>query len=154
MPHYLTSEGYEKLKTELERFKTVARPEVIERIATAKELGDLKENAEYAEAKDDQGIIETKILELEEALKNSVVVDEEKKKGKQYFVMVGSVVCVTCNSQKCEFKIVGPEEADPERTKISYESPIGRALINRKVGDVVLVSVPKGEFRYTIVDIQ
>lgn len=154
MQHYLTSEGYEKLKHELEHLKTVARPEVIERIATAKELGDLKENAEYAEAKDDQGVIETKILELEKTLKNAVVVDEEKKKGKQYFVTVGSLVIVTCDSRQCEFKIVGPEEADPSQSKISYESPLGRALLNKRIGDTALLNAPKGEFTYVIVDIQ
>lgn len=153
MQHYLTQEGYTKLKEELEYLKTIARKEVIERIATAKELGDLKENAEYAEAKDDQGRIESKILELEETVKNAVIVDEDKKKGKSAQVTIGSTVRVKCNGAQCDFKIVGPEEADPGLSKISYESPIGRVLLNKKVGDSAFVSVPKGEYTYVIVDI-
>ena len=154
MIHYITAEGYQKVKDELDHLKTVARKEVIERIATAKELGDLKENAEYAEAKDDQGMIEAKILELEELLKTAKIVDDSSKKGKPSQVTVGSTVVATCNAKECTYMIVGGEEADPNHSKISYESPIGRAFLNHRVGDSVVVSVPKGTFTYTIIDLR
>ncbi len=152
MQHFLTKEGYIKLKNELEYLKTVARKEVIERIATAKELGDLKENAEYAEAKDDQGHIESKILELEDTLKNAVIVDEGKK-GKQTHATIGSNVVVVCDDRRCSYAIVGPEEADPSESKISFESPLGKAFLNKEVGDSVTIKVPRGEFTYKILEI-
>lgn len=153
MTHYLTREGYLKLKNELEYLKTVARKEVIERIASAKELGDLKENAEYAEAKDDQGMIESKILEIEETLKKAEII-EDSKPGKQSVVGVGSTVIVSCDSKKCEYMIVGTDEADPASWRISYESPLGRAFLHKKAGDKVSVKVPKGEFVYSIIEIK
>lgn len=156
MQHYLTQDGYQKLKSELEHLKNVARKDVIERIATAKELGDLKENAEYAEAKDDQGLIEAKICELEEVLKNAVIVDEEKKKksGGEHVVTIGSTVSVSCKGTACEYMIVGTEEADPSNAKISYESPLGSAFLNKRIGDQVVVSAPKGEYTYVILEIK
>ena len=153
MTHYLTREGYAKIKNELEHLKTVARKEVIERIASAKELGDLKENAEYAEAKDDQGMIESKILELEDTIKNAVIV-EEGKHGKQSSVTIGSTVVVSCNSTKCEYTIVGTDEADPGMSKISYESPMGRAFLDKQKGDQVAVATPRGIMEYRIVEIK
>lgn len=154
MQHYLTREGYEKLKEELEYLKSVARREVIERIATAKELGDLKENAEYAEAKEDQGMIEAKILELEEAFKNAVIVDDEKKKSIPTHVSIGSTVMVSCDSMTCEYMIVGIEEADPAASKVSFESPLGRAFLGKKVGDQAVVMAPRGEYVYMIKEIR
>lgn len=153
MMHYLTREGFLKLKNELEHLKTVARKEVIERIASAKELGDLKENAEYAEAKDAQGMIESKILEIEETLRRSVIIDETKK-GPQTTVVIGSTVVVVCNTQKREYMIVGTDEAEPTQSRISYESPLGRAFLDKGVGERVVVKVPKGEFEYHIVEIK
>ncbi len=153
MMHYLTREGFLKLKNELEYLKTVARKEVIERIASAKELGDLKENAEYAEAKDDQGMIESKILEIEETLKRSVIIDDTKQ-GKQTTVTIGSTVGVVCDSKKCEYMIVGTDEADPSTSKISFESPLGRAFLNKRVGEIVLIKVPKGEVEYRVESIR
>ncbi|MBI4599998.1 transcription elongation factor GreA [Candidatus Uhrbacteria bacterium] len=153
MTHYLTREGYLKLKNELEYLKTVARKEVIERIANAKELGDLKENAEYAEAKDDQGMIESRILEVEETLKHSEIIDETKQ-AKQQFVGVGSTVVVSCNGRTCDYMIVGTDEADPGQSRISYESPLGRAFIHKRAGEKVMVKVPKGEFEYVIMEIK
>lgn len=156
MQHYLTQDGYQKLKSELEHLKNVARKDVIERIATAKELGDLKENAEYAEAKDDQGLIEAKICELEEVLKNAVIVDDEKKRNSSgaHVATIGSTVSVSCMGTVCEYMIVGTEEADPSHAKISYESPLGRAFLNKRIGDQVVVSAPKGEYTYVILEIK
>lgn len=153
MQHYLTKEGFAKLKDEVEHLKTVVRREIIDRIATAKELGDLKENAEYAEAKEDQGLIESKILELEAALKNAVIVDDTKKKKASGHVSIGSSVIVRCNGTECEYMIVGIEEADPLKAKVSYDSPLGRAFLNRRAGETVIVHAPKGEFHYEILEI-
>lgn len=154
MQHYLTPEGFQKLKEQLEHLKTVARKEVVERIATAKELGDLKENAEYAEAKEDQGMIEAKIAELEQSVKNAVILDEEKKKSANHHVTIGSTVVVECNGTSCAYMIVGTEEADPDQSKISYESPLGRAFMSKRAGDTALVTAPKGEFTYRIIEVK
>lgn len=154
MQHYLTPAGFQKLKEQLEYLKTVARKEVVERIAAAKELGDLKENAEYAEAKEDQGMIEAKIVEIELAVKNAVIIDEEKTASPNKRVTIGSTVVVQCNGASCTYMIVGTEEADPEQSKISYESPLGRAFINKRAGDTAIVTAPKGEFTYQIIEVK
>lgn len=152
MAHYLTKEGLEKLKSELARMKTVMRKEVIERIASAKELGDLKENAEYAEAKDDQAMLESRIAECEQILKLAVIIEE--KQGSKTMVSIGSTVTVKCGENLCSYTIVGSEEADPITFKISHESPLGRSFLNKQVGDMVMVKVPKGEFEYVILEIK
>lgn len=132
--------------------KGAARREVIERIASAKELGDLKENAEYAEAKEDQALLESKISEVEAILKDAVLIDEDRG-ANTTIVQVGSTVVVECKGTKCTYTIVGTEEADPIQAKISNESPLGKAFLHKGRGDKVLVRVPKGEFEYIIVDI-
>lgn len=152
MPHYLTKIGLKKLQDDLSRLKTSERREVIERIAAAKELGDLKENAEYAEAKDTQAMLESKIAEIEAVLKDAVLIEEDRT-GESEFVQVGSRVQVACNGSTCVYTIVGTEEADPAQLKISNESPLGRAFLNKSRGDKVLVRVPRGEFEYMIVEI-
>lgn len=152
MAHYLTKEGMEKMKKELETMKSVLRREVIERIAAAKELGDLKENAEYAEAKDDQAMLESRILEYETILKVATIIDE--KKGEKTEVSIGSTVTVKCGDNLCTYTIVGSEEADPISFKISHESPLGRSFLNKQVGESVMVKVPKGEFEYVIMEIK
>lgn len=152
MAHYLTKEGMEKMKRELDTMKTVLRREVIERIAAAKELGDLKENAEYAEAKDDQAMLEARILEYETILKIATIIDE--KKGEKTEVSIGSTVTVKCGDNLCTYTIVGSEEADPISFKISHESPLGRSFLNKQVGESVMVKVPKGEFEYVIMEIK
>ncbi len=152
MPHYLTKQGIAKLQEDLVRMKGAARREVIERIASAKELGDLKENAEYAEAKEDQALLESKISEIEAILKDAVLIDEDRG-ANTTIVQVGSTVAVECNGNTCTYTIVGTEEADPVNAKISNESPLGKAFLHKGRGDKVLVRVPKGEFEYIIVDI-
>lgn len=152
MAHYLTREGLEKMKKELAHMKTVSRKEVIERIASAKELGDLKENAEYAEAKDDQAMLESRIAEYEQILKQAVIIAETK--GAKTMVSIGSTVTVKCGDNLCSYTIVGSEEADPITFKISHESPLGKSFLNKQVGEAVMVKVPKGEFQYVIVEIK
>ncbi len=152
MPHYLTKEGLEKLRKELGHLKSVTRKEIIERIATAKELGDLKENAEYAEAKDDQALVESKIYDLEDKVKNAVVIKENNED--HYTVTIGSTVVATSMAGKVEYTIVGSDEADPVKGRISHESPIGKAFLGKRKGEKIVVKAPKGEFEYTVTDIR
>jgi len=152
MGQYLTKEGLEKLKKELEHLKNVTRREIVARIAAAKELGDLKENAEYAEAKDDQGLLEARISELDRTIKTAVFIDESKHTTNE--VSIGSTVKVRMGGKDTEYTVVGPEEADPATNHISYESPFGKAFLHKKVGEKAIVKVPKGDFEYEIVEIR
>ena len=150
----MTYEGVKKLEEELEYLKTVKRKEITEKIKVALGYGDLSENSEYDEAKNDQAFVEGRILQLENMLKNAVVVDEsEIPKDK---VSVGSIVKVMDYEfdEEVEYTIVGSAEADPMNFKISNESPVGSALIGKKVGDVVEVAVPSGVSKFEILEIR
>jgi transcription elongation factor GreA len=140
----ITPEGLEKLKEEIENLSTERRREVAARIKEAREFGDISENAEYDDAKNEQALLEARIAQLEERLRRATVIDEKEVGTDE--VTVGSVVHVkdqkSGDSQK--FQIVGSTEADPLEQKLSNESPIGRALIGRKRNDVVTVEVPRG----------
>jgi len=150
-PIYISQEGLEKLKNELDELKNVKRKEIIERIERAKEMGDLSENAEYADAKEEQAFTEGRILELEEMINNAVIIKKGEKTG---IVDIGSTIKVKFNGEEKEFTIVGSEEADPLRGIISNESPLGRAFLGKRVGDEVEVVVPKGIIKYKIIEIQ
>ena len=152
MTHYLTREGLEKLKVELEELKTVKRQEVIHRITVAREQGDLSENAEYADAKDEQSFIEGKILELEALINRAVVIDGNGSNGGE--VALGRTVVVDCGGRTLAYMIVGSNEANPAAGKISNESPLGCAFLGKRVGDRVTVTVPKGEMECMIVEIR
>jgi transcription elongation factor GreA len=140
----ITPEGLEKLKEEIEHLTSVRRREVAERIKEAREFGDIAENAEYDDAKNEQALLEQRIAQLEERLRRATVIDE-KGLGTDK-VQFGSIVHVkdqkTGDSQK--FQIVGSTEADPLEQKLSNESPIGKALIGHKRNDIVVVEVPRG----------
>ncbi len=155
MPHdstqYLTKEGREKLVEELEQLRNVKRNELAERIKSAKELGDLSENAEYSTAKDEQTMVETRIAELEALLKEAVLVEEDKRSN---VVHIGSSLTVLVDGEKKELVIVGSNEADPAQNKISYQSPVAEALLGALVGQTVTVVAPKGEVKYKVVDIK
>ena len=149
----LTYEGLKKLEDELENLKVVRRKEVSQKIKEAREQGDLSENAEYDAAKDEQRDIEARIEELEKILKNAeVVVEEEADLDK---VSIGcSVKILDCEfDEELEYKIVGSTEANSLKGKISNESPLGAALIGKKVGEIVKVEAPAGEIEYKIVEI-
>ncbi len=150
---YLTADGIEKVKTELEYLTTQKRPEIARRLRSAIEMGDLSENADYSSAKEDQAFMEGRILELEHILKNVVVI-EEKSSGDQ--VEIGSEVVVREEGYDDEetFFIVGSKEADPDQGKISYESPIGKALIKHRVGEIVRVVTPAGDTNFKIIKIK
>ncbi len=151
---YITKTGLEELKEELEKLKTEKREEIAERISQAKELGDLSENAEYSEAKEAQAFNEGRILELETVLKNAIIIDEDSSSAG--VVVVGSKVAIKeKNSDKeREYHIVGSHEASPAEGRISNESPIGKALLGGKVGDLVKIELPKGIVEWEITDIR
>ncbi|PIS05500.1 MAG: transcription elongation factor GreA [Candidatus Buchananbacteria bacterium CG10_big_fil_rev_8_21_14_0_10_42_9] len=146
---YLTKDGLATIQQELEELTNVKRPAVIARIKAAKELGDLSENADYHDAKEVQGFIEGRIKELEHIVSNAKVISKNNSGN----VQVGNKVKVLCDGQEREFSIVGASETDPTQNKISHESPIGRALIGHKVGDMVDVQIPKGIMKCEIIEI-
>lgn len=145
----ISREGYQKLVDEFNILTTQRRREIAERIEQAKELGDLSENAEYSDAKEDQAFNEGRILELSNLLKTLIVVDPPAD-GR---VGMGSKLVVETNSGQKEFTIVSFNEADPVNGKISNESPLGQALLNHQAGDKVKVNTPKGYIEYTIVSV-
>ncbi len=152
----ITREGLDKLQDELRYLKEVRRKEVADRIREAISYGDLSENSEYEEAKNEQAFLEGRILELEDKIKYAKIIDEKHKKAGTT-VQLGSQVCIQNLGPKAkkdeEFTIVGSTEADPLNHKISNESPIGHALLERKVGDIVRISVPAGSVQYKILKI-
>jgi transcription elongation factor GreA len=145
---YLTKAGAEKLKIELDNLLINERKAVAERIKTAKEHGDLSENSEYSDAKDQQSFIEGRIIEVEHILKNAEIIDESHLDCSN--IKIGCTVNLEANEKELKYKIVGSTEADPEKGYISNESPIGKALLGKKKGDVVEVSVPAGVKKYKI----
>ncbi len=150
MAQYFSLEGLEKLKKELEERKGSIRTEVTRRILSAKERGDLSENAEYTEARDDQGLNEGRILELEETLKEAVVISAHQK---QDIIVVGSTVKLKSPHGEHKFTIVGPSESSPTEGFISNESPLGSAFIGHKKGDEVNVKTPGGVVKYKVLEV-
>jgi transcription elongation factor GreA len=148
---YLTSEGLEKIKEELEELKMVKRPEVIQSLKDARAMGDLSENAEYDAARTEQAIVESRITELEAMLENAVIIEKIDTDR----VSIGTHVTLEYIEDKetDEFEIVGVNEADPFANKISNESPIAQAIMGLKVGDVVTVSSPNGKYEVKILSI-
>lgn len=150
---YLSHEGFERLKAELENLKTAKRKEIAGRLEYAKGLGDLSENSEYHEAKEAQLENEGRVAELEDLLARSVIMSDAPVK-KDNIVIGSNVVVAKADSlDPMNFLLVGSEEADPVKSKISYDSPLGRALLGRKKGDEVKVLAPRGEIKYKILDI-
>jgi len=152
MPDQIISqEGYDKLKKELDDRLNVKRLEIASRIEAAKELGDLSENAEYAEAKNEQAFNDGRITELTTLLKNVTVVWNNHDKNK---ISMGSRVLAEVEGQTKEFTIVSFNEANPVEGKISNESPIGVAFLGKKKGDTIAVNTPRGQVVYKIIDIK
>lgn len=151
-PMYLTREGLEKLKAELERLRTVRRQEVAERIHESRERGGTVANAEYEEAKNELAFTEGRILTLENLVNNGVLID--KTAGASGLVDIGSTVTVSNQvGQTYQYTITGSTEADPLQGRISNVSPIGRGLLGKKVGDVAEVTAPAGKVRLEIIAI-
>jgi transcription elongation factor GreA len=150
----LTREGLEKLEKELEELKTTRRREVAARIKQAIEFGDISENSEYEDAKNEQAFIEGRILTLEQMLRNARVIDDERAGTDE--VTLGSTVLLKDleYGDEVEYTIVGSVEADPGAHKISNESPVGKAILGQRKGSIVEVSVPAGLLKYQILDIR
>jgi transcription elongation factor GreA len=150
---YLTNAGITKLEAELEELKGPARKDLSQRLKSAIEMGDLSENADYAKAKEDQGFLEGRIQEIESMLKNYVIIDEKKRS--QDIIEIGSTITIQEGADSPEtYYLVGPAEADPVNGKISFQSPIGNALLEHKVGDNVKVNTPGGELTLKILEIK
>lgn len=147
---YISKDGLERLRAELSEMLSVRRPEIAQRIHDAKEHGDLSENAEYEDAKNEQAFVEGRIQALEAMIKNASLIDEHTSTD---HVQIGSTVQVDGEEGHQSFMIVGSAEAKPAEGRISNESPVGRALLGRRKGDKVVVKVPAGDFAYTIVEI-
>lgn len=147
---YLSKERLEEFKAELEELKNKRRNEVAQRLRQAKEYGDLSENSEYAEAREEQANVETRIFELEDLLKEAVIIE---KSGDNGAIGVGSVITIKKGDKTSVYTIVGKYEAKPEEGKISDESPLGKAFMKHKVGDKIPVTTPAGVMTYEILKI-
>ena len=149
-PTYISRDGLDKLRHELEEMVSIRRPEIAGRIHDAKEHGDLSENAEYEDAKNEQAFVEGRIQTLEALIKNATLIDEHHTND---HVQIGSTVKVDGPDGAQSFTIVGSTEAKPTDGRISNESPVGRALLGKRKGEKVLVRVPAGDFTYKIISI-
>jgi len=150
----LTPEGYDRLKQEIEELSTTKRRDVAERIRIAREFGDIAENAEYDDAKNEQMLLEHRIATLEERLRDARVID--KKSVPKDVVSVGSKVRLrdVDAKQTVEYQIVGSAEANPSENKLSNESPVGKAIIGKKKGETVEVAAPRGKMKFKILEIK
>lgn len=145
-----TKSGFDSLKKELDELIDVARPKAVDRLKRARSMGDLSENSEYHAAKEELAFVEGRIKEVEELLKNGQIIDPEDSEG----IAIGSEVRVEKDGVEEVFHIVGEFEADPLAKKLSATSPIGKALLGKKEGDIVSVEVPAGTLKYKILNIQ
>ena len=152
--NYLTAEGFADLKKEYEELSKLKRPEIVNRVAQARDMGDLSENAEYSAAREELSFIDGRIEELEELLKQAIVIKEEKKTSGVRVIAIGSKVSLTCNNKQEDYTLVGEWEANPTAKKISHESPLGKALLGKSIGAKVEVEAPAGKIIYTIVSIK
>ena len=151
--HYLTAEGQKRLQKELEELKGPRRLELSARLRSAIQQGDLSENADYIQAKEDQGFLEGRIQELETILRNVAIIDENKQH--RDYVDVGAHITIQEDDFSPEtYYLVGPKEANPIQNRISHESPIGKALLGHRVGDEVVAETPAGNLRLKIIKIE
>ena len=151
--NYLTAEGLKKLQTELEELKGPAREDLARRLRHAIQQGDLSENADYIQAKEDQGFLEGRIQELTAVLSNYALIDETSTRRSK--VDIGAKVTIQEENFPTEnYQVVGPKEADPGNNRISHESPIGKAMLGHKVGDLITAETPNGSFSFKIISIE
>ena len=149
----MTQEGFDRLAAELEHLKTVTRGEVAERLKLARSYGDLSENSEYDEAKEEQARVETKIAELENTIKNAKIVEVTHDKSQVSFGSTVTIFDLEFEEEET-YTIVGSKEVDPSNNKISSECPLGQALIGAKVDEVITVKTPETEYQVKIIEIQ
>ncbi|MDO8269906.1 MAG: transcription elongation factor GreA [Candidatus Levybacteria bacterium] len=150
---FVTKQGLEEMKKELQDHEKVKRPQVLERVSQARAMGDLSENSEYTAAREELSLIDTRIEELSDMMKKVEIIDEGKASKAHSAVQLGSRVTVTINGKKEVFELVGEWEADPMEKKISHESPLGKALIGKALNDKIEVEAPAGKILYHIVEI-
>ena len=151
--NYYTKEGYEKLKAELRHMKMVERPGVSEQIAEARDKGDLSENAEYDAAKEAQGLLEAKISKLESALSNARILDEAGLDNSKALILSKVKIKNVDNGMELNYTLVAENEADLKEKKISVDSPIGKGLLGKSVGDIADIQVPSGIMKFEILEI-
>jgi transcription elongation factor GreA len=151
--NYYTAEGLQRLKDELHHLKTVQRPSISEQIAEARDKGDLSENAEYDAAKEAQGILEMKISKMEEIISNARLIDETHMDNSKVFILSKVLIKNPQNGMEIEYTLVAENEADIKLRKISIESPIGKGLLGKKVGDIAEIQTPGGTIHFEIISI-
>jgi transcription elongation factor GreA len=151
--HFLTADGLVKLKAEFEQLKGPAREDLAKRLRFAIQQGDLSENADYIQAKEEQGFLEGRIQELTEILNNYEIIDERVRNREK--VEIGAHITIQEDEYDPEtYHLVGPKEANPVNNRISHESPIGRAMLGKRVGDMVVAETPNGSFTFKIIAIE
>ncbi|NBR12957.1 MAG: transcription elongation factor GreA [Flavobacteriales bacterium] len=151
--NYYTAEGLQKLKDELYHLKTVERPSISEQIAEARDKGDLSENAEYDAAKEAQGILEMKISKMEAIVANARLIDETHMDNSKVFILSNVKIKNQANGMEVQYTLVAENEADIKQRKISVDSPMGKGLLGKKVGDIAEVQTPAGNMNFEILDI-
>lgn len=151
--NYYTFEGLQKLKNELNHLKTVERPSISEQIGEARDKGDLSENAEYDAAKEAQGILEMKISKMEAIVANARLIDETHMDNSKVYILSKVKIRNKANSMDIEYTLVAENEADIKVRKISIDSPIGKGLLGKKVGDVADIHTPGGLLQFEVIDI-
>jgi transcription elongation factor GreA len=151
--NYYTEEGLKRLKEELEHMKNVERPKISQQIAEAREKGDLSENAEYDAAKEAQGLLEMKIAKLETLIANARIVDESQLDASKALILSKVKIKNLANNAVMEYTLVSEKEADLKQKKISVDSPIGKGLLGKKVGDIAEVKAPNGILKFEILEI-
>lgn len=150
---YYTEEGLKKLKDELHEMKTVQRPRISEQIAEARDKGDLSENAEYDAAKEAQGLLEMKIAKMEELVSKARIIDNTLIDNSKVFILSRVKIKNVNNNMEMEYTLVAESEADLKEKKISVDSPIGKGLLGKKVGDIADVQTPNGIIKFEVMDI-
>lgn len=150
---YYTEEGLKKLKDELHQLKSVERPKISQQIAEARDKGDLSENAEYDAAKEAQGLLEAKIAKMEEIVANARIIDESQIDNSKVLILSKVKIKNKTNGAQMTYTLVAENEADLKQGKISVDSPIGKGLLGKKVGDIADVKVPTGMMQFEIIDI-
>ncbi len=151
---YLSQEGYDKLKKELEELKSVKRPEIAQKISEARDFGDLRENAEYHAAKEAMALLENRIAQLEETLRRAKIINKKDLSEGQVSIYTTVLLKDLVRNQQVQYTLVSPEESDFKQKKISTTSPVGKALLGKKVGDVVEIQVPAGTLKYEVLEIK
>lgn len=153
MSIYLTQEGLDKLKKEIDHLKRVERPAISQQIAEARDKGDLSENAEYDAAKEAQGLLELKISKMEATLSEAVVIDESQLDKDKVLILSKVKMKNQSNGMEVEYTLVPENEADLKAKKISVESPIGKGLLGKRVGDIAEIQVPNGTVKFEVIEI-